>query len=505
VVLRNASLNVLLALLLLPITSYKADSCLGGINSTLGANPSFFNMSDPVNQEILNQNLSADVKFYLLIYNTFSEMPLLSNIRSYNLLLPFSCPPNGIEVVSKNYIHNAWVRAITVMPSVTDEDGNYWALPKGEVLAAHSYSVQLPRSATNIYPDCGIAYTLLNSSASLSVYANGDYIGNSDLTSYETNSTNLSINARLAVSTSVRRDYYASYCYCCKSSKKGCEETCCYCKFSSSDTDGEEVGLNSSLGRKVYWLEASPNLTMLKCPNGLFGAAEGNFSLNTTVPIQSFLLSFGSVNFSLHSHKLDIKTVLKPHNVLETQSVQNEYDFSSGMLVTGFNISKNFTQLNFTGVPQNEENASYAELVLTDLFGIPRNFSNYTSIACPLNPEIELTMPHWAEKGSEFEVAVKLSEAGRGIRGKEVELQYSRNKYNGITDSDGKATFHITANESIVTVKSPYDGEYSEATATGSLMVYSPSVISFVLSFLAFLFILALSYIALRVIGGWNL
>ncbi len=462
-------------------------------------------MSDPVNQEIYNMNVSADEKFYLFAYNTFPEIPLLSNIRNYNLLLSFSCPPNGTQVMEGRYIHNIWVRAITVMPSVMDEEGNYWALPRGELLVAHNYSIRLPRSATNLYPDCGITYTLLNSSAQLSVYADGSYTGDSDLTSYMVNSTNLEVSAKLSVSASVRRDYYEPYCYCCKSGKEGCEETCCYCKFSHSDVDGEKANPSSSLERRVYHLEVLPNLTMLQCPAGGFGAAEGNFSLNTSVPIQSFLLSFGSSNVSVQMNKLDIMPILKPHNVLEARSAEYGYQFSYGMFVSGFSISKSFVQLNFTGVPQQEARAKSANLVLTDLFGITHNLSNYTPIVCPLNPQMELAMPHWAEKGSDFQVVVKLYESEHGIAGKNVVLHYSGREYAGTTDSEGKALFSLKANESLVIAKSPYDGKYAEVDSMRNLMVYEPSTLSFLISFSALFFILVLSYTALKFIGGWNL
>lgn len=498
---RNTSLNFLFAVLLLVAISSKADSCLGKINASLGANPSFFNVSDPASQEICSMNISDAEKFYLLVHNTFSESPFLPSIRSYNALLPFSCPPNGTEITDKSYIHNAWVRAITVMPSVMDEDGNYWAPQNGEVLAKHSYYIKLPRSASNVYPDCGTVYTLLSSEEKFSVYANGEYIGNSDMTNYATNSTNLTAKAQLSISASVRKDYYVSDCYCCKSGKDGCEETCCSCSFSNSEVENENVNAGSSLARKVYHFGALPNLTMLQCPAGVFGTAAGNFSLNTSVPVGSVFISFGHANISLRVQNLDLRTVLRPHNVLEAQSVTDGYEFSEGMLVNAFNVSQGFIQLNFSGVPPNA-GESYAQLMVTDLFGVGHNMSNYTPIACPLNPRIEISMPHWVEKGSDFQVTVHLSEEGRGMAGKSVTLYYSGASYTGMTGQEGEAVFHLKANQSLVEAVSSYDGRYASAYTRGIIAVYESSEISLLISFLAFLFILVLSYTALRYMGG---
>jgi len=488
----------ILCILLAALLSKDVCACLAGIDPALGANPSFFNMSDPVNREIYTQNLSTDEKFYLLIHNTFSEAPLLSNIRNYNLLLPSSCPPKNTQLVDKTYIHNAWVRAITIMPSVMDEYNNYWALPKGEVLSAHNYSTQLPRSATNVYPDCGIVYTLINSSASLSIYANGNYIGDSHLSTYSTNSTDLEVRAYLFVSAAVRKDYYVSNCYCCKSGKDGCEKTCCSCDFSDTSVDEEQVKLSSSLSRKIYLLDALSELTMLRCPAEGFGTAAGNLSVKSYVPLQSLSLSFSHVNLSLQTQKSDVTPVLKPHNVLEAQSVIYLQELSEGMFVSGFDVSKGIIQINFTGVPQEDARAQNANLVLVDLFGISHNISNYTKINCPLNPQIDLIIPHWAEEGSDFKAIVRLSDAGKGIPDKEVKVYYSLKEQTGRTDSQGEANFTLKANYSLIEAESEYDGKYAEVSTVRTLMVYQSSTISFLLSSLAFLFILVLTYIAFR-------
>lgn len=484
-------------MLLLSIPLTKA-SCLEKINPALGANPSFFNMSNPVNQNIYHQNFSAEYKFYFLIHNTFKDAPLLPSIRSYNLLLPFSCPPNETELVEKNYIHNAWVRAITVMPSIEDEEGNYWALPNGEVLSAYNYSIQLPRSATNVYPDCGVVYTLLSSSGILSVYANGRYIGSSILVGYDVDSTNLNATAELSVSASVRKDYYVPGCYCCESDENGCEKTCCSCDFSSTGVEGEQVKQSSSLERKVYRLEASPNLTMLRCSNSSLEVASGNLSLATSVPVQAISLSIGNAGFTLYTYGLDVMAALKPHDVLEANSSKFINERLQNAFISGYAVSPNLLLINFTSIPQEYSEFPYAGLTVTDLFGIQHNLTGNTPLACPLNPKIELAVPWFVEKGSSFQAVVNISENGRGIPDKKVHLYYSGSEYIGTTNSRGEADFNLIANQSAVSAESDYDGRYAEVTAVDFVVVYEQYLISYFLSFLAFLFILAMSYIGFR-------
>jgi hypothetical protein len=494
---RNTSLDLLFAILLLSIPPTKA-RCLDGINPAFGANPSFFNMSDPVNQDIINQNFSATNTFYYLIRNNFNEAPLFPSIRNYNLLLPFSCPPNGTEILEKNYIHNAWVRAITVMPSIKDEEGNYWVLPNGEVLSAYNYSIQLPRSATNVYPDCGIVYTLLSSSESLSVYADGKYIGSATLVNYSVNSTKLNATAELSVSASVRKDYYVADCYCCESDKNDCEKTCCSCDFSETEVENETAKPSSSLERKVYFLESSPNLTMLQCSNSSLEVASGNFSLVTNVPVQAISIYLGNASFTLYTYGLDVTAVLKPHNVLEANSSQFAHYELQNAFISGYAVSQKLIILNFTSIPQEYPLFHYAGLIVIDLFGIPHDLTNQTLLVCPTTPQISLTVPWFVEKGSNFQVVVKLSESGRGIPNKKVNLYYSGSEFTSTTNSAGEADFSLVANQSTVRAESDYDGKYAEVSATDIAVVYEPSLMSYFLSLLALLFILALSYIGFR-------
>ena len=495
--------SILLILLFILLLCRQTCACLQSIDPALGANPSYFNMSEQVSRDIYSQNISPEEKFYLLIHNSFPKAPLLSSIMEYDLLLPFSCPPDGTQVIDKNFIKGAWVRVITIMPSVTDEGGDGWVRPKGKVLVAHNYSIQLPPSATNSYPDCGVVYTLLNSSNELSVYANGVYLGSSTLTDYETDSTELRADAELLVSAMVKKDYYVSECYCCGYGDEGCESTCCSCKFSNKEEVEEHLNLSNSLERRVYRPNISAVLTMLQCPKDPLSTASGNLSLASSAPIQSMTLSFVDSNISVQTHELDIMPVLKPHNVLEARSVSRNHEFSQKAFVSGANVSNGLILLNFTGVPREYLRVSHASLMLVDLFGEEHNLTNYTEVSCPLNPVIELSVPHWAEEGAEFQATVRLSEGGSALPGRKVKVLYSAEEYTETTDSNGEAVFRLKAKQGLIEAQTEYDGSYAEVKASRNIMVYSSATLTYLLTLLALLFILALSYTALRrMMGG---
>jgi len=467
-------------------------ACLSEIDPALGANPSFFNMSDETNIEIYNQNISAEEKFYLLIHNTFGNSPLLQKTREYNLLLPFTCPPNGTELKSGFFVKDAWVRIIAVIPSIADNKS--WALPKGEVLTRYNYSIELPASASNSYPDCGSVYTLLNSTHKLSVRINGKSSGD-ETASYETNSTELNVEAELEVLANVREDLYAAACYCCSEGEE-CV-MCCSCEFQGSREIADRIVVSDSVEREVYRLNTSAALVMLSCPDEPLSTAKGNFSMNFTHPVQSIQISFGNANLTLHLRELDVTPVMKPHNVLEVIGIPIQREFSERMM-SSFAVLNSSVFINFSGVPTEE--ARKPSLLVVDLFGRKKEVSLNSS--CPLNPKIELMLPRFVEEGEEFNITVRVTYNKTGVSRRRVVVSYSGEKFSGETNERGEASFLLKANQSLVEAATEYDGVFSEANARGNVVVYRSSEISYLLSLLAFLFILVLSYIGLRRVSG---
>lgn len=489
----TACYSIILIIALLFAFSQMAYACLGDIDPALGANPSYFNMSDEANREIYRQNISAEMKFYLLIHNAFGSSPLLPKIREYNLLLPFSCPPNESEVRDGGFIRDAWVQVISINPSVLD--GREWAPSKGEVLTRYNYSVKLPASATNSYPNCGAVYTLLSSAHNLSIFVNGREVGNSELARYETNSTDLNVEAELLISVSVREDSYAAECICCGEGEEGCA-MCCSCEFAGSRVIDEQMKLNSSARRAVYGLNSTTQLTLLRCPSTPFTTGEGNLSVNFSSPIQSLLLSLGEGNASVRMRELDVMPVMKPHNALEAIALHSQHELSERMLSRAA-VSENSLLMNFSGFSGEVRNAS---VLVVDLFG-ERHFYEL-NLSCPLNPTVELLLPKLVEEGSEFKAVARVTYKGKGVGGRRVVLSYSGERLSGVTNSEGEASFTLKANQSIVEAYTEYDGVFASASARGNVGVYNPSEFSYLLSLLAFLFILVISYIGLRRVVG---
>ena len=493
---------ILLSLPVILVFSQKCEE----INSTLGGNIAFFNLTEQSSLEILNNtNLTSDEKFYLLFYNNLPEnISLISGIENYNSAMNFSCAPEGTEIHNGNYIKDAWVKVITIMPSI-HENNEAWSLPAGKVITASGYNITLPRSATNVNQDCGSTYSLISSSSSTSTYANGVKIGEVGVIDYSIpkNSENLTVTGILSVLVDIRKDIYETYCYCCKLSEKNiCIEICCLCKYSYSTNEEERISINDSLERDVYDFEAHPKLTMLQCPVDALNTAHGNLSLNATNNYQVFFMKFSNAYFYLTKSKLDIVTTTLPYKILELKVVDVNRKFSEGVYIPEVTYSQNSTFFNFTGLFYNEiKNASKLNLHLVDLFGKEYDLGNETSIKCPSNTVIRIYSNNILKEGEKFYVTVELTSNDSPLANKKVSIFYAGIINNTYTDSNGKTIFELIANENgLIESKFDYDGDYAEAYARKTIFMYTNSTLQQILNFIAMFILLFLTYVGFKII-----
>jgi hypothetical protein len=496
-------LFILLLLITIPLFSQKCEE----IDSTLGGNAAFFNLTEQSNLEILNNsNLTSDEKFYLLFYDNLPEnTSLLSSIENYNSAMNLSCTPKGTEIHNGNYINDAWVKIITVMPSI-HENNETWSLPAGKVITAFEYNISIPRSATNINGDCGPTYSIISSSSNVSTHVNGVKIGGAGINNYNIpkNSENLTVEATLNIFVNVKKNIYETYCYCCKLNEKNiCIEICCLCKYSYSTNEEERTSIKDSLERTLYNFEAHPKLTMLHCQSDALSTASGNLSLNSTNNYQVFFMKFNNAYLNLTKSKLDIIVTTLPYKILELKVVDANEKFSEGIYIPEVIYSQNSTSFNFTGLFYGEiKNASKLNLRLVDLFGTEYDLGNETSIKCPSKTEIKIHSNNILKEGEKFNTTVELTSNGSPLANKKVNLFYAGTINNAYTDSNGKTIFELIANQGAIEAKFDYDGEHEGAYARKIIFVYTNSTLQQILNFISMLILLFLTYFGFKLIFG---
>ena len=131
---------------------------------------------------IQNTNLSQADKDLLIsdIFNSNKTNPNFDFVYQWNTNLNISNSPDG-KIYSSETIKNAWIKIISLMPSII-ENNTLYSSNSGKLLTAYSYNYQLPSGIVS--GDCNTYYSLSSRTEQLNVYINGNLIGHDKLTSF---------------------------------------------------------------------------------------------------------------------------------------------------------------------------------------------------------------------------------------------------------------------------------------------------------------------------------
>ena len=158
---------------------------------------------------IQNTNLSQADKDLLIsdIFNPNKTTPDFDFVYQWNTNLNIPSSPDG-ETYSSGTINSAWIKIISLMPSII-ENNTLYSSNAGELQTAYSYNYQLPSGTAS--GDCNTYYSLSGKTEQLNVYVNGNLIGHDKLTAFNNlNQKNLNFKAELVVNLEYRIDHYRS-------------------------------------------------------------------------------------------------------------------------------------------------------------------------------------------------------------------------------------------------------------------------------------------------------
>jgi len=124
---------------------------------------------------IQSTNLSSLDKDLLIsdIFNKNKTTPDFNFIYSWNTNLNILKSPDG-RTSSSGTISNAWMKIITLMPSIIENNILYGS-KNGKLMTSYNYNVNLPSGTES--GDCRTDYYGLSSYANLNVYLNNELIG----------------------------------------------------------------------------------------------------------------------------------------------------------------------------------------------------------------------------------------------------------------------------------------------------------------------------------------
>lgn len=286
---------------------------------------------------IQSTNLSQADKDLLIsdIFDKNKTTPSFDFVYQWNTNLNILSSPDG-KVYSSGTINNAWVKIISLMPSII-QDNTLYASNNEKLMTAYDYKVSLPSGTES--GDCKTNYYLTSKKDSLSIYLNNNLVGSNKLSSFIINSNPDTLNF-IAV-LNLRVDYYVNHYknkrYCSRYDSDGnCIRYSNRCQFSYTEYRADTLTLSDSLNAKLYKSQINSSF---KVNNEYSGITQGFLTANNfTQLILSFNNSYYqyskylySLDYSLPYYALTIKAELIEYtdfNNIHVEKQNNNFSFT---------------------------------------------------------------------------------------------------------------------------------------------------------------------------------
>ena len=150
-------------------------------------------LAEPEQQHLLNG----------LAYPT-SSTANHSVVYDWNTKIAFTSAPEGVKTQNGGSIKDAWMKIISIMPSVLSKD-KLLTSGIGTIQTAYNYRIEMPSGTDG--GDCRTDYSLRSNNAMLKVYLNDNLAGTSTLTAFQ-GSNILDFKAKLKIQSVIEVNHY---------------------------------------------------------------------------------------------------------------------------------------------------------------------------------------------------------------------------------------------------------------------------------------------------------
>lgn len=281
---------------------------------------------------IQNTNLSQTDKDLLIsdIFNTNKTTPNFDFIYRWNSNLNILNSPDG-KTYSSGTINGAWVKIISLMPSII-ENNTLYSSNAGKLLTAYNYNYQLPSGTAS--GDCKTYYSLSSKTEKLNVYINNNPIGQDKLTAFNNlNQENLNFKSELVVNLKYKIDHYINKRYCSRYDSHGrCTRYSYRCEFSNTNYKTDILTINDQLNARLYQNNPASSFKVLDKYRGITrGVLEASNYSNLILSFNNSEYEYSryiySLNYSLPYYVLTIKA--EPIEIMSFNNIHIDRQNSS--------------------------------------------------------------------------------------------------------------------------------------------------------------------------------
>lgn len=389
-----------------------------------------------------------------LNYSNLPEMNLTIGSPSYQKVWDYNVershdldgPPQGISVSRNLGYSNAWVKILGLDNVINDSGtGLIYASNQGNALTKYEYDARCPPSDYCWTTCIGDRYEVSSSTGRLSITANGQSIGNSEISAYslpQSDST-LILNAGLSIETKCRK--YSLVVI------MDAGELFCVEKYQGIETYTGYLEDNAEYS--IFDVGPQADLTFSHIAQDVSETSKGELTIKTSKPYSNFNFSLGNGSIFFSSSAYDLGDYLPDYNLLMVNAYSlpriEKYSIFSNISTNRNNETGEITTiLDFT--------LSYAEtadflktknckLELEDVFLKKYSFNDLCQKdwkQALINASTDKKIFSDKEKIS---LSVFLNDNGLPIPDKEILVHYASADYTENTDSRGIAEFTFSA------------------------------------------------------------
>ena len=255
-------------------------------------------------EEIQTMNITREEKDYLIASLFSLDYDALFD---YNSHITFEEAPSGIFIDNEGYIKDAWMKIITISPSVLLND-TLMIDTIGKIFTDYNYKIDFPRKESG---DCKTTYRLNAENVDLSVYQNGNLIGHDSIVSF-TAQGNVEFTARAIISITTRVKHYRW--------DNG------ECRYFRTEIKRDHLTLNDAVNGQV--IDESFNLD--------FKIIDKHDTTKGTLKADNFKgleLSFRDAQYTYEKYLLQLDYKLLPYYVLIPIAIAQETETSNNIYV----------------------------------------------------------------------------------------------------------------------------------------------------------------------------
>ena len=250
-------------------------------------------------------------------------------VAFWNTRLQVVEAPQGVSKQDEGIIKDAWIKILTVMPSVL-EGNKFYCDKNGKVQSAYNYRIELPTDTAS--GDCRTDYSLERNSYSLNVYANDVFIGNEKITSFDISEGQTQFKAQLAIDAVTKIDHYQENRYCCRWRNGECRRHCTSCDYVSTETKTDNLQISDALNAEVEQEQPKGKFTILDRTRSIKGRVEAsNFTRLT--------LDFNQSSYQKSLYVYDFVYSLPPYNIITLRAKPYIEKKSSNLYIESLNSS----------------------------------------------------------------------------------------------------------------------------------------------------------------------